>query len=123
MAEMDKEEFKFPDEDQGKPLEQIEEEQKLEASGPELEIEIEDDTPLKIVGVSLPPKKLYKSWKYEVNELDQYSEDAKKKMIQMKKIWNDERRAREAAEREQQAALDAAKRLREENERIKTHAQ
>ena len=47
MAGMQTEQFKFPDEqeDQGKPLEQIEEEQKLEASGPELEIEIEDDTP------------------------------------------------------------------------------
>jgi hypothetical protein len=41
-------------------------------------------------------------------------------MIQMKKIWNDERRAREAAEREQGAAVDAARRLREENERIRT---
>jgi hypothetical protein len=41
-------------------------------------------------------------------------------MIQMKKIWNDERRAREAAEREQNAAVDAARRLRNENERIKT---
>jgi len=120
MAGMQTEEFKFPDEDQGKPLEQIEEEQKLEASGPELEIEIEDDTPPEDRGREPTPKEVVQKLEVEVNELDQYSEDAKKKMIQMKKIWNDERRAREAAEREQQAALDAAKRLREENERIKT---
>lgn len=120
MAGMQTEEFKFPDEDQGKPLEQIEEEQKLEASGPELEIEIEDDTPPEDRGREPTPKEVVQKLEVEVSELDQYSEDAKKKMIQMKKIWNDERRAREAAEREQQAALDAAKRLREENERIKT---
>jgi len=120
MAGMQTEEFKFPDEDQGKPLEQIEEEQKLEASGPELEIEIEDDTPPEDRGREPTPKEVVQKLEVEVNELDQYSEDAKKKMIQMKKIWNDERRAREAAEREQQAAIDAAKRLREENERIKT---
>jgi hypothetical protein len=120
MAGMQTEEFKFPDEDQGKPLEQIEEEQKLEASGPELEIEIEDDTPPEDRGREPTPKEVVQKLEVEVNELDQYSEDAKKKMIQMKKIWNDERRAREAAEREQQAAIDAAKKLREENERIKT---
>jgi len=55
----------------------------------------------------------------EVSELDQYSEDAKAKMKQMKKIWNDERRAKESAERERQAAIDAAQRLMEENKRIK----
>ena len=120
MAGMQTEEYKFPDEDQGKPLEQIEEEQKLEASGPELEIEIEDDTPPEDRGREPTPKEVVQKLEVEVNELDQYSEDAKKKMIQMKKIWNDERRAREAAEREQQAAIDAARRLREENERIKT---
>lgn len=120
MAEMEKEEFKFPDEDQGKPLEQVEEEQRQEAAGPDLEIEIEDDTPPEDRGREPTPKEVVQKLEVEVSELDQYSEDAKKKMIQMKKIWNDERRAREAAEREQQAALDAAKRLREENERIKT---
>jgi hypothetical protein len=121
MAEMEKEQFKFPDEteDQGKPLDQIEEEQK-QAAAPELEIEIEDDTPPEDRGREPTPKEVVQKLEVEVSELDQYSEDAKKKMIQMKKIWNDERRAREAAEREQNAALDAAKRLREENERIKT---
>jgi hypothetical protein len=119
MAGMQTEEFKFPDEDQGKPLDQIEEEQKLEASGPELEIEIEDDTPPEDRGREPTPKEVVQKLEVEVSELDQYSEDAKKKMIQMKKIWNDERRAREAAEREQNAAVDAARRLREENERMR----
>jgi colicin import membrane protein len=122
MAEMEKEQYRFPDEaeDQGKPLEQVEEEQRQEADGPELEIEIEDDTPPEDRGREPTPREVVQKLEVDVSELDQYSEDAKKKMIQMKKIWNDERRAREAAEREQNAAVDAAKRLREENERIKT---
>jgi hypothetical protein len=37
----------------------------------------------------------------------------------MKRVWNDERRAKEAADRERAAALDAAQRLLEENKRIK----
>jgi predicted transcriptional regulator len=37
----------------------------------------------------------------------------------MKKIWNDERRAKEMADRERTAALEAAQRLLEENKRIK----
>jgi hypothetical protein len=40
-------------------------------------------------------------------------------MKQMKKIWHDERRAKEAADRERSAAVDAAQRLMEENRRIR----
>ena len=132
MAEMEKEVYKFPDEvedqgkpvdtdeDKGKPLEQIEEEQRQETAEPELEIEIEDDTPPEDRGREPTSKEVVQKLEIDVSELDQYSEDAKKKMIQMKKIWNDERRRADSAEREQNAAIDAAKRLREENERIRT---
>jgi hypothetical protein len=122
MAEFEKEQYKFPDEieDKGKPLEQIEEEQRQETAEPELEIEIEDDTPLEDRGREPTSKEVVQKLEIDVSELDQYSEDAKKKMIQMKKIWNDERRRADSAEREQNAAIDAAKRLREENERIRT---
>lgn len=122
MAEFEKEQYKFPDEieDKGKPLEQIEEEQRQETAEPELEIEIEDDTPPEDRGREPTSKEVVQKLEIDVSELDQYSEDAKKKMIQMKKIWNDERRRADSAEREQNAAIDAAKRLREENERIRT---
>jgi len=114
MAEMQQEEFKFPDEideNQGKPVEGSAEEG--------FEIEIEDDTPEADRNRQPVPPELVKNLEVEVSELDQYSEDAKAKMKQMKKIWNDERRAKESAERERQAAIDAAQRLMEENKRIK----
>ena len=85
MADFEKEEFKFPHEaeDKGKPLEQIEEEQRQEAAGPELEIEIEDDTPPEDRGREPTPKEVVQKLEVDVSELDQYSEDAKKKMIQI----------------------------------------
>lgn len=118
MAEND---YKFPDEqdeDQGKPLDQIEEEAK-KAAEPDLEIEIEDDTPPEDQGRVASDPENVKKLEVEVDDLDKYSREAKDKIIRMKKVWNDERRAKEAAVREQQAAIDAAQRLLEENKRIK----
>ena len=108
MAEF-KEEFKFPDE--------VEAEQVDTDSA--LEIEIEDDTPEEDRGRKPADPAKVKALEVEVDELDKYSKDAKDKMIQMKRVWNDERRAREEAERERQAAIDAAKRLLEDNNRMK----
>jgi hypothetical protein len=119
MAEYESEEFKFPDEieaeSKGKPEADI----KLDAEEGKLEIEIEDDTPAEDKGREPLPKEVVKKLEVEVDELDQYSEDAKQKLKQMKKIWNDERRAKESAERERVAALEAAQKLFEENKRIK----
>jgi hypothetical protein len=113
MAENTQEEFKFPDEaeDQGKPLDA--------ESSDDFEIEIEDDTPEEDRNRQPLPPEVVKNLEVETSELDQYSEDAKQKMKQMKKIWNDERRAKEAADRERSAAVDAAQRLMEENRRIR----
>jgi hypothetical protein len=108
MAEF-KEEFKFPDE--------VEAEQADTEST--LEIEIEDDTPEEDRGRKPADPAKVKALEVEVDELDKYSKDAKDKMIQMKRVWNDERRAREEAERERQAAVDAAQRLLEDNNRMK----
>ena len=117
MAEMDKQEFKFPDEQddtQGKP------EVKIELEGNDLEIEIEDDTPEEDRNRTPSDPEKVKQLEVEVDDLDKYSKEAKDKIIKMKRVWNDERRAKEAALREQQAALDAAQRLMAENNRIKT---
>jgi hypothetical protein len=116
MADND---YKFPDEeDQGKPLDQIEAEEK-QAAEPDLEIEIEDDTPEDDRGRVASNPENVKKLEVEVDDLDKYSREAKDKIIRMKKVWNDERREKEAAKREQQAAIDAAQRLLEENRRIK----
>ena len=118
MAEIEKEEFVFPDETEtkGKPLDEA---GGKETEGSDLEIEIEDDTPEADRGKTLPDPEKVKQLEVEVDDLDKYSKEAKDKLIRMKRVWNDERRAKESADRERSAAVDAAQRLMEENRRIK----
>lgn len=116
MPEFEKDEFKFPDEvDEGKTVEQIS--QDAEDDG-KLDIEIEDDTPPEDRGRR--PSEPEFVQKLEKDELEEYSEAAKKKINEFKKVWNDERRAKEAALREQQEAIDLAKRILEENKKLKS---
>ena len=104
-------EFKFPDE--------IEAEKKVEVSAEDdkIEIEIDDDTPVQDRGVTPMPKEIVQ--KLEEDELDKYSAEAKEKLSQLKKVWHDERREKEAALREQQEAIRVAQRLLEENKKLK----
>lgn len=106
-------EFKFPDE--------IEAEKKVsvEAEGDEIQIEIEDDTPAEDRGREPMPIEAVKKLEVEVDELDKYSAEAKEKMIQMKKVWHDERRAKESASREREEAIRVAQQLLEENRKLK----
>jgi len=111
MAQMETEEYKFPDEQetesQGKPVEN------------DIEIEIEDDTPEEDRNrVPTAPEKV-KALEVEVDDLDKYSKDAKDKLIRMKRVWNDERRRADSAERERQEAINAANSLLEENRKFK----
>jgi sugar-specific transcriptional regulator TrmB len=113
---MDKEEFKFPDEiDEGKTVDQINQDAEDEGK---LEIEIEDDTPQEDRGRKASEPDFVK--KLETDELDEYSESAKKKINEFKKVWNDERRAKESALREQQEAISLAQKVIEENKKLKT---
>ena len=112
MATMDQSEFKFPDEIE----DNKEAEVAAKASG-EVEIEIEDDTPEEDRGKTPMPKPLVEE--LEKDELDQYDENVKVKLKQMRKVWHDERREKEAALREQQEAINLAQRLLKENTRIK----
>jgi hypothetical protein len=101
MAEFEKEEFKFPDE-----VEQ------------DIQIEIEDDMPPEDRANSTPmPEDIVKD--LEEDDLEAYSNEAKTKLSQLKKVWNDERRAKEQAVREQQEAINVAQQLIEENKRLK----
>lgn len=104
-------EFKFPHE--------LEEEKKVSVSAEEdkIEIEIDDDTPEQDRGVTPMPKVIVQ--KLEEDELDKYSAEAREKLTQLKKVWHDERREKEAAMREQQEAVNVAKRLFDENKRLK----
>jgi hypothetical protein len=111
MPEFDKEEFKFPDEAseaKGKP----------EDREPEFEYEIEDDTPSQDRGREPMPKPLVEE--LEKDELDKYDDEVKNKLKQMRKVWHDERREKETAQREQQETLNVAQKLLQENKRIKT---
>ena len=121
MADFEKVEFEFPDEIEakGKPEEPVEQEAKGKPDA-EFEIEIEDDIPKETRQKRPPmPAEEVEKLRLEVDELDNYSEEAKVKLIKMKKVWNDERRAKESAERERQEAINLTQRLHEENKRIK----
>jgi hypothetical protein len=105
---MQMDEFEFPDE----------KEQKVEAAQEDdFEIEIEDDTPEVDRGRQPLPKNVVEE--LEKDELEEYSDNVKTKLKQLKKVWNDERREKEQALREQQEAIDFAKRMMEENKSLK----
>jgi hypothetical protein len=105
------ENYKFPDEEEVKPAD--------EPTGKEddFEIEIEDDTPPQDKGRKPSEPEFVEEM--EKDELDEYSAEAKKKIDGFRKIYHDERRAKEAADRERQEALDLAKKLYEENKTLK----
>lgn len=106
--QMQMDEFEFPDE----------KEQKVEAAQEdEFEIEIEDDTPEVDRGRQPLPKNVVEE--LEKDELEEYSDNVKTKLKQLKKVWNDERRDKEQALREQQEAIEFAKRMMEENKSLK----
>ena len=107
MAKMQEEEFKFPDE----------QEETKSSAQEDFEFEIEDDTPPEDRGKEPMPKEIVEE--LESDELEEYSENVKTRLKQMKKVWHDERREKEQALREQQEALAYAQRLMEENRNLK----
>lgn len=105
MPQVDVEEFKFPDE------------APEDTKASDIEIEIEDDTPAEDRGREPMPRPLVEE--LEKDELETYDDVVKEKLKQMRKVWHDERREKEAALREQNEAVTLAQRLMEENKRIK----
>ena len=96
---MEQKEYKFPDEQD------------------DFQVEIEDDTPAEDRDKKPSEAEFVES--LENDELDEYSNEAKKKIAGFRKIYHDERRAKEAADRERQEAIDLAKRLYDENKALK----
>ena len=110
MANVQNEEFKFPDET---PVSTSEE--KVEYEVEAAEIEVVDDTPEADKG-----RKPMKEAPAEVtdDELEQYSDGVKKRIQHFSKGYHEERRAKEAALREREEALRLAQNLVEENKRL-----
>ena len=113
MATNPNDDFKFPDEvDTNVDI-------TVEEDG-DIEIEIEDDTPEDDRGRTPVSQDVVRQLEVETDELDKYSKDAKDKLIKMKRVWHDERRAKEEAYREQQEAINMARKLMDENKRMST---
>lgn len=108
MPKFDQEEFKFPDE-----VEDVAE----DSGSDNVEIEVEDDTPEEDRGKTPLPKPLVEE--LDKDELEAYDGKTKERLKQMRKVWHDERREKEAAQREQQEAINVARRLLEENKRMR----
>lgn len=83
----------------------------------DINIEIVDDTPPEDRGREPLPKEIVEE--LERDDLEEYSEKVKKRLGQMKKVWHDERRAKEMANREREEALRFAQLREEENKQLK----
>ena len=104
MAELQLEEFKFPDE--------------KESVEDQIEIEIEDDTPPEDRGHKPMPKDIVDE--LEEDDLEAFTGKAKEKLFQLKKVWNDERREKDVARKEAEEASRIAQQLLSENQKLKT---
>lgn len=83
----------------------------------DLKVDIVDDTPPEDRNRTPLPQDMVEE--LEKDDLDQYSDKVKKRLSQMKKVWHDERRAKETLAREKEEALEFAKRTYEENRQLK----
>lgn len=102
-------EYKFPDE----------QDKDLPEDTLDIELEIEDDTPEKDKGKEPIPKEMVDKFDAADDE-EQLDEKAQAlRLKQYKKVYHDERRAKEAAFREQKEAIELAKRVMEENKKLR----
>ena len=91
---------------------------KVEAKGDDIDLEIEDDIPTADRGKEPLPKEVVEE--LEKDNLEDYSERVKQRMAQLKKAYHDERRDKEAADRERQEAIRYAQQITNENKKLKT---
>ena len=104
--------FKFPDEMENE-IPEVE-----AAAEPQVEIEVVDDRPVEDQKNAQPlPEAIVKE--IDEDDLEKYNAEAKQRLLQMKKLINDERRAKEQALREQQEAIRVAQSLVEETKKLK----
>ncbi len=84
----------------------------------ELEIEEEDDTPPEDRNKDPLPEKLVEE--LENDNLEDYSDRVKQRMAQLKKVYHDERRAKEQAAREKEEAIAYAQKVYQQNQKLQT---
>ena len=82
------------------------------------EIEEVDDTPAEDRGKDPLPEDMVET--LENDTLEDYSERVKQRMAQLKKVWHDERRAKEQATREREEAISYAQKVNEQNKTLKS---
>ena len=115
-------EYQFPDEIEAQetPVETPEAETPVESSADddEFDVEIVDDTPEEDRGREPLPEQIVKE--LEDDDLEDYSAKVKTRLSQMKKVWHDERRAKEAAAREREEAITLAQKIIDENKRLRS---
>jgi len=122
--------FEYPDDDEvpGSKLSEEKEvsvekhknEVKVETKADDIDLEIDevDDVPAADRGKEPLPKE--KVEELENDTLEDYSERVKQRMAQLKKVWHDERRAKESADRERHEAIKFAQQIADENKKLKS---
>jgi len=120
MADFEKVEFEFPHESEEKNPRAggkvVETEEEVKVDDDSTDIEVVDDTPAKDRNrkpMEEPPKDVPE------DELAKYDESVRKRIQHFTKGYHEERRAKEAAEREREEALRFAQNLAEENKKLK----
>lgn len=111
--EYEGEEFEFPDVTEVKPNKETTPEDK------DIDLEIVDDTPTEDKNRKPLPKDVVEA--IENDDLTDYSERVKERMAQLRKVYHDERREKEAASREREEAVRYAQAVYEENKKLKTN--
>ena len=114
--------FEYPDDDEIPGTKLPEEKEikakKEEAKVDDFDLEIEDDTPSQDKGKEPLPKNLVED--LENDNLEEYSDRVKTRMAQLRKVYHDERREKESADRERQEAIRFAQQISEENKKLKS---
>lgn len=106
---LDNEEYVFPDDEK--------EVNTVEVETDDIEVDVVDDTPVQDRNRAPLPKEIVDE--IENDDLTDYSEKVKSRMSQLRKVYHDERREKEAAAREREEALRYAQTIAEENRRLK----
>ena len=110
MAKYEADDYEFPDEAGGD----------VEIDIDDIEIEIEDDTPIADRNARPPLPKDIVDELESADESNDYSGKVQTKFKQYKKAWHDERRLKEEAYREQEEALSVAQKILDENQHLKS---